>query len=564
LANSTPRPRGDTGEPVDLLVLPDQLTMHAGPLAAGGGGRVLLVESREWLSRRPYHRARVALILLNMRAFADELRSAGVEVRYEIREGPIVEVVEEVAAAWGGTRSPLRTMRPAEREMRCELAPLVAAGLLQELPNETFATDRGLFDAAAGRSGYRMDAFYRRVRRELGILVEPDGTPTGGRWSFDSENRKAWRGEPAAPTPPRFAETALRAEVAALVETRYAAHPGRLDLEALPATAEDAALLWSWAKRACLRHFGPYEDAMSTRSRGLFHTRVSPVMNIGRLRAIDMVREVAALPGLPIESREGFIRQVIGWREFVRHVHDATDGHRMLRGVSQATRQRPGDGGFARWSGAAWVPPRDPPPGVDGGSDASGLAAPTAVPPAYWGQESGLRCLDEVVQSVWEEGWSHHITRLMVLGNIASLLDLSPRDLTDWFWVAYADAWEWVVEPNVMGMATWGLAGLMTTKPYIAGSAYIDRMSDYCGGCRFDPKRTCPLARLYWAFLDRHEAALRDNPRMGVVMQALRKRDPRTRAQDRAVFLRVRDLLVEGRPLGAEIVAEASAGAGSP
>jgi deoxyribodipyrimidine photolyase-related protein len=303
---------------------------------------------------------------------------------------------------------------------------------------------------------------------------------------------------------------------------------------------------------------------MSTRSRGLFHTRVSPVMNIGRLRAIDMVREVEALPGLPIESREGFIRQVVGWREFVRHVHEATDGHRTLRGVAQATRDRPGDGGFARWHGAAWVPPHAPPAGVDGGSDASGLAAATPVPPAYWGRESGLRCLDEVVRSVWEEGWSHHITRLMVLGNVASLLDLSPRDLADWFWIAYADAWEWVVEPNVMGMATWGLAGLMTTKPYVAGSAYIDRMSDYCGACRFDPKRTCPLARLYWAFLDRHEAALRDNPRMGVVMQALRKRDPRTRAQDRAVFVRVRDLLLEGRPLGAGIVAEASTGAGSP
>lgn len=555
----------DRAEPCGgVLVLPDQLNASIGPLRRGDSGRVLLVESREWLSRRPYHRARVALILLNMRAFAEELRTAGLEVHYERCEGPISEAVAAVAREWGGAASPLRAQRPAEREMRLELGPLASEGLVGFVRNEAFATDRSLFDAAAGRGGYRMDSFYRRVRRELGLLIEPDGEPTGGRWSFDTENRRAWRGEPPPPEPPRFAMSRLRGEVVAEIEANYAAYPGLLEIESLPATAEDAAAVWSWAKRECLRHFGPFEDAMSVRSRGLFHTRLSPLMNLGRLLAIDLAREAADLPGLPIESREGFIRQVVGWREFVRHVHEATDGHRLLRGRSQPTRECPGDGGYARWSGTAWRPPQPSPPGVDGGSDASGLAATRPVPPAYWGRESGLRCLDEVARSVWEEGWSHHITRLMVLGNIGTLLDLSPRDLADWFWIAFADAWEWVVEPNTMGMATWGLSGLMTTKPYVAGAAYIDRMSDYCGHCRFDPKRTCPLTRLYWAFLARHEAALADNPRMGVVMQSLRKRDPRLREADRRTFEAVQELLLEGRPLPAAIVADASAAGRGP
>ena len=190
------------------------------------------------------------------------------------------------------------------------------------------------------------------------------------------------------------------------------------------------------------------------------------------------------------------------------------------------------------------------------------LGADLGVPPALWGADSGLACLDAVVADVWAEGWSHHITRLMVLGNIASLIDVSPRDLADWFWIAYADAWEWVVEPNVMGMATWGLGGAMTTKPYVAGSAYLDRMSDYCGACRFAPKanrpNSCPLTRLYWAFLDRHEPVLRDNPRLGVVMQAMRKRPDAERRLDRAVFTRVQSILIEGKPLPANLVSTCS------
>jgi deoxyribodipyrimidine photolyase-related protein len=358
-----------------------------------------------------------------------------------------------------------------------------------------------------------MDRFYRHVRRRTGLLME-DGKPEGGKWSFDPENRRPWPGDPEPPEPPRFPRDPIKEEVGRLVEERFAAHPGRLDLDSLPATAEDARTLWRRAREECLANFGPYEDAMTTRSSGLFHTRISALLNLHRLLPEEVVRDAAGAEA-PLASREGFVRQVLGWREFVRHVHRETDGFRSL----------------------------DP----DGAP--SHLGARGRLPPAYWGTPSGLRCLDRVVGEVWEEGYSHHITRLMVLGNLATLLDVSPRELTDWFWVAYTDAYDWVVEPNVLGMATFGAGDLMTTKPYVSGAPYIHRMSDYCGECAFDPKRDCPVTRLYWAFLSRHEEALAGNPRMRPVMSTLRKRSREKRTADSEVFERTRRRLLAGQRL---------------
>jgi deoxyribodipyrimidine photolyase-related protein len=174
------------------------------------------------------------------------------------------------------------------------------------------------------------------------------------------------------------------------------------------------------------------------------------------------------------------------------------------------------------------------------------MGCDTPLPPAYWGETSGLACLDTVVSDVWAEGYSHHITRLMILSNLATLLDVRPRELTDWFWVAYTDAYDWVVEPNVLGMGTYALGGLMTTKPYVSGAAYINRMSDYCSHCSFNPKTDCPFASLYWAFLARHEALLKKNPRLMMPMASLRKRSASRKKQDQEVYRRVREILGKG------------------
>jgi len=175
------------------------------------------------------------------------------------------------------------------------------------------------------------------------------------------------------------------------------------------------------------------------------------------------------------------------------------------------------------------------------------LGGDMALPPAYWDRRSGLTCLDKVVSDVWAEGWSHHITRLVVLSGIATMLDVSPRELTDWFWAAYIDAYDWVVEPNVLGMGMFAVGDYMSTKPYVTGAAYVNRMSDFCEGCVFSPRRDCPLTALYWAFLARHERVLKDNARMKLAMASMRRRSAAQRRRDAGVFRMVGDLLRAGQ-----------------
>jgi deoxyribodipyrimidine photolyase-related protein len=509
-----PRGSKEPGQRRNFYVPYDQLTDAVGPLAAvpPRERRLVFVESLEKPTRRPYHQQKLALLLANQRQFALEQATLGAEVR--------VVVAPTYAAALESLTSelgPLEMMEGAERELRVELAPLVTTGKLRVHPHAGFLTTTADFDAACPGPPYRMDAFYRQARRKTGWLLEK-GKPAGGKWSHDADNRRAWRGEPPAASPPTFEADAVTQEVIELVRARYAHHPGAVDVASLPSTHADAERLWAWAKRACLPSFGPFEDAMSTRSTTLFHTRISALVNLHRLLPRRVCEDVLALD-LPLSSQEGFIRQLLGWREFVRHVHRATDGFR--RGPGGEPHGRP-----------------------------SALGAHEPLPDAFWGStKSGLACLDQVVASVWSEAYGHHITRLMILSNLATLLDVEPRALTDWFWVAYSDAYDWVVEPNVLGMGTYAALDLMTTKPYVSGSGYIDKMSDYCGSCRFDPKKSCPITPLYWAFLERHRTELADNPRLFMPMNALKKRSDAQRAADAATYRDVRRSLSKGELL---------------
>lgn len=525
----------------------DQLTDRVGPLARRDPTEsgIILVECPWKAGRRPYHRQKLALVLSNLRHFALEQARRGVAVRHVVADGPYRKALRPLAREIG----PLEVMEPAERELRVDLAPLVEEGLVEVVPHAGWLTTREQFEQSQdGGPPWRMDAFYRRVRRDTGLLMD-DGSPAGGRYSHDSENRETWSGEPPSPDPPRFEADEITREVRDLVDSRFARHPGRVDTARLPATREDAERLWSWALEQCLEHFGPYEDAMSRRSRGLFHTRISPLLNVHRLLPERVVTDAAASDAR-LNSREGFVRQVLGWREFVRHVHRATDGFRDLPNADpERTVSGPGDGGWSRWTGEEWAPRGTPAPETDEAAAPSALGADRPLPEAWWGESSGLACLDNVVEDVWEEAWSHHITRLMVLSNVAQLLDVSPRELTDWFWVAYADAYDWVVEPNVLGMGTFAAGDLMTTKPYVSGSNYIDRMSDYCGECRFDPDTDCPLRRLYWAYLDRHADRLEGNRRMSLPLANLARRDEENRALDREVFRWARESLEAGDEL---------------
>ena len=253
--------------------------------------------------------------------------------------------------------------------------------------------------------------------------------------------------------------------------------------------------------------------------------------------------------GDSVASKEGFVRQVLGWREFIHHVHEATEGFRLVPGKKTRVVEKPGDGGFARWRGKEWESDSERNTKIDGGAAPSEMGADEPVPPALWGERCGLNCLDQVVEGVWDEAYGHHITRLMVVSNIATLLGISPRDLTDWFWVAYADAYDWVVEPNVLGMGTYGMGDLYMTKPYISGSAYIDRMSDFCESCTFDPKKDCPITPMYWAFLERHRDKLGKNVRLAMPYRSLDKRSAAKKKEDAKTFQRVRERLRNGKSL---------------
>ena len=499
-----------------LFVPYDQLSGDMGRLARERPSNLglILVENPWKAARRPYHRQKLALILANGRHFALEQARRGVAVRVSVAHGPYRDALEPLVGELG----PIEVMRPAERELRADLRPLIESGGLIEVAHEGWLSEPEDFATSQkSKPPWRMDAFYRHMRRRTGLLME-DGKPADGKFSFDAENRKPWPGAPAAPSPPVFEPDEITREVAELIENRYSHHPGEVDLAILPATAADAERLWSWACEHCLPFFGPYEDAMSLRSTGLFHTRISGLLNIHRLLPARVVADVSAMD-LPIASKEGFIRQVLGWREFVRHVHEYTDGFRSLPGAPQSTIAAiPGDAGWSRWARDGW-PRIATPDEPDGGACPSMLGADRPLPRAFWpDRPSGLACLDRVVADVWTEAWSHHITRLMVLCNLATLLEVEPRQLSDWFWVAYLDAYDWVVEPNVLAMGSYALGPLMTTKPYVSGAAYINRMSDYCPTCAFNPKTECPISNLYWAFLDRHKETLAGNHRMRLVL----------------------------------------------
>ena len=515
-----------------ILVLEDQLSDEIGPLSREDPDDlgILLVESHWRARRRPYHKQKIAFHFLNLRQFALEQAQRGIAIRYVTTSESFRRALKPLIQELGV----LKLMEPAELEVRQDLEPLVKKGLITIIPHEGWLTCEEDFLGGAGRRPpWRMDAFYRYVRQKTGVLMR--GTkPLGGKYSFDAENRKPWRGKPPAPKHPSFPLDPIKKEVIRFVYSEFGDHPGDIHPESLPGTKKDALVKWKWAKKYCLPRFGPYEDAMAQEERGLFHTQLSALLNIHRLRPHQVVKDVENLQ-LPLSSKEGFIRQVLGWREFVRHVHRETNGFRD----QSPKAAKPGDAGYRKWVNPRWKASKNL-GGVDGGARPSFLGAKNSLPAAFWGTPSGLNCLDRVVENVWEDSYSHHITRLMILSNIATLLDVSPREVTDWFWVAYLDAFDWVVEPNVLGMGTFSTGPIMTTKPYVCGAAYIHRMSNFCDSCEFNPKTNCPITNLYWAFLERHQSKLRTNPRLRLALENLKKRPKAATRRDKAIYALVR------------------------
>ncbi|WP_446745738.1 cryptochrome/photolyase family protein [Silvibacterium acidisoli] len=506
----------------------DRFTERTGPLTdqpAKDTG-IVIVESTAKAHRRPYHKKKLVLLIANMRHFALEQAERGCSVLYHFSPKSHGQALVALQPERGLPE--LTMMRPAERELRLDMAQAVRDGLkLNEVPDTTWLSTvedfTGVFGAYKAGKSYVMDRFYRHMREKTGILMQRSKKPVGGKFSFDTDNRSPFKNEVAVPIPPVYEPDAITREVIAYIDKEYAHHFGTTEGFNLPTTQKDCDAMWKFVGKKLLPMFGPFEDAMRDDQPHLFHSRMSALINLGRLLPADLLREVAAQADkgeLPLASAEGFIRQILGWREFMRHIHEQTDGYRLLD-IAQEKRRKPvHDKAYPAPSGK---------PDPYAGATPSALGAHLPLPAVYWGVKSGLRCMDTVVEQVVHEGWSHHITRLMVLSNLATLCGFSPRELTDWFWFAYVDAYDWVVETNVLGMATYADGGVTATKPYVSGAAYINRMSNYCRRCQYDPKKatgegSCPFTALYWTFLERNEKVLGSNFRLQMPYVTLRKK----------------------------------------
>ncbi len=473
-----------------VWVLGDQLDREGGalgrylPLEC----RVLLVESASLIASKRWHRQRLHLVLSAMGHFAAELRAEGFEVdhrRASTLEGGLQDHVEEFAV---------------ERVVSTEPMSWDGRILLERLHVELVRTERFLChydDFAAwadGRKQLKMEDFYRWQRTRLGVLMDvgPDGPePVAGRWNFDGDNRESPpRDGRSWPSISRFELDEIDLDVIErLPANTYGADPDGT----WPVTRAQALVRLDEFVTTGLAAFGPHEDAMLTAEWKLAHSVLSTSMNIGLLHPGEVVEaaEAAFRAGAaPINSVEGFVRQVIGWREYV-------------------------------W-GAYWLWMPDY-------RDHNHLAARRPVPPAFTGNtETEMACVGNVVRRVHDHGYVHHIERLMVLGNLALTAGIEPGAMTNWMWAAFVDGAEWVMLPNVIGMALFADGGMMATKPYASGGAYINKMSDSCRTCRFDPKQrvgpeACPYTTLYWDFLARNAESLRGNHRMARQIAAMRK-----------------------------------------
>ena len=536
----------------------DRLNDRIGPLADDPDAGLVVIESHAKGRARPYHHKKVLLVLSNMRHFALEQRSAGRSVLYLNAPETYGEQLLEAQRRFG--LGPILYTRPAERELRVSLQRAAEQGLqLEERPDTAWLSTQGDWQRVFGEGKpargrqYLMERFYRHMRQSTGILME-DGRFAGGKLSYDDQNREPYRAQVTPPPRPSFAPDEVTLELVEMIQRVNPQTFGSVEGFDLPVTAEQTQISWRFALSRLLPFFGPWEDAMNADEPMLFHSALSGLMNLSRLlprEAIADVEQAYHEGKVPLASAEGYIRQILGWREFMRHMHDTTDGFRALPQRPDPPANRTANAYSSLLVKEIAPAGRDAAPDPDAPATPSALDAHRPLPPVYWGQTSGMFCMDTVVAEVQKQGWSHHITRLMVLSNLAVLCGFSPRELTDWFWVAYIDAYDWVVEPNVLGMATFADGGLTATKPYVSGAAYINRMSDYCGRCSLDPRKSvgpgsCPFTALYWSFLERHADLLQDNQRMRMPYATLRKKSASERDALRARAAAAIDQLERG------------------
>lgn len=481
----------ETDVPGLVLVLGDQLSRDRGALrgARPGIDTVLMAEVAEEASYVRHNRHKIAFIFAAMRHFRDMLVGDGFRVIYYRFEEGLGSLADAVTAALAGCDAGwLRCCEPGEYRLLAAMRDWRPGVPVSIVADDRFLASRQEFaEWARGRKQLRMEYFYREMRKRYGLLLDESGGPEGGKWNYDSQNREGWRGKAAIPPRPAPDVDAVTAGVLAMVEQRFGENPGDLGKFYLATTAAGAELQLDWFLDNGLPNFGRFQDALAEESPWLFHSLVSAYLNVGLLDPLDVCRRVEhrwRQGHCDLAAAEGFIRQILGWREFVRGIY-------WLTAPDYAGRNQ--------------------------------LGASRPLPDWFWTGETNMRCLEKALVQSLELGYAHHIQRLMVIGNFALLAGLDVREVCEWYLAVYVDAFEWVELPNTLGMALHADGGLMASKPYAGSGKYIQRQGDHCTHCRYNPAQmtgegACPFNSLYWQFIARHQDLFADNPRMRLAL----------------------------------------------
>ncbi len=444
-----------------------------------------------------HHKQKIVLILSAMRHFAELLSAEGMNVDYvrlEDRRRPDSYTAELRRALQCHSVERIVVTEPGEwrawemvQEWRKHLGMAV-----EVRGDDRFLCSLGEFGKwASGRNTCRMEHFYRYMRRRTGWLMSSDGKPEVGRWNYDIENRKRLPSGLTVPPARRYAPDATTRSVMIEVARRFGNHFGQLDSFGWAVTREEAVDAFEHFVGNCLPHFGAYQDAMKVGEDFLFHSVLSPYLNIGLLTPREVCEAVMAAyrrGSAPLPAVEGFVRQILGWREYVRGIY--------------------------------WTHMPDY-------AKTNYLRAKRRLPEFYWSGQTDMRCLRETIEATRRNAYAHHIQRLMITGNFALLSGIAPADVEEWYLIVYADAFEWAELPNTHGMALYADGGLLASKPYAASGAYIHRMTDYCSQCCYDHNlrigaKACPFNYLYWYFLSVNENLLSSNPRLALAYRSLR------------------------------------------
>ena len=467
-------------------------------------------ESTRVLSSRP----RIVMFLAAMRHFALALKAVNRPLHYAQLDAP-----GNQGSLAAQLKADMERLRPARLVMTEPgdwrvLQAIKAVADASSTPLE-ICEDRHFLSSvsdfaahARGRKSLRMEYFYREQRRRHSVLMDPqnESAPLGGKWNFDAENREAFGAAGPGEVPPRcaFKPDAVTRKVIALVEGRFPQHPGRLESFAWPVTRAQALQSLRAFVKERLPQFGRYQDAMWPGDPWLYHSHLSAALNLKLLNPREVLAAaVAAYESghAPLASVEGFVRQILGWREYVRGIY--------------------------------WTQ-------MPGYLELNTLGADADLPEWYWTGDTDMACLRDAIGQTLTHGYANHIQRLMVTGLYALMLGVQPKQVHAWYLAVYVDAVEWVELPNTLGMSQYADGGLMGSKPYVATGKYIERMSPHCKDCRYDPaqrtgERACPFTTLYWNFLMRHEATLAKNPRMALQVKNLARMNA---AQRQEVALR--------------------------